>query len=425
MTGAAANATSTPGTARIVLLVFVPFVAGYFISYVYRTINALIAPGLTADLDLDPGALGLMTSVYFLTFAAFQLPLGVLVDRFGPRRVQSVLLLVAASGAVLFAFGRDLVTVTAARALIGLGVSGALMAGLKALAMWLPKERLAVANGAFIMLGTAGAVAATFPAEALLRLLGWRELFLVLGGATLALAAVLFVAVPDVGHARKVAHAEARRDIGLRQIYADPDFWRIAPLSASCIATAWAIQGLWAAPWFSDVLRLERAGVVSHLFAMACALSVGALVLGVTADRLRRRGFENVRILGGAAILFICVQAAILLRVPLPSLLLWCMFAIFGSMTVLSFTIVADIFPTESIGRANCALNLLHVGSAFALQYAIGAVVALWPATDGHYPEDAYGAAFGLALALQGTALAWYLRPTRRASLKSPHARRS
>ena len=107
----------------IVLRVFLPFAAGYFLSYLYRTINAVLAPQLASSLHLDAADLGLLTSVYFLTFAAFQLPLGVLLDRFSPHRVESVLLLFAAAGAALFALSDGLHDLVLGRALIGLGVS--------------------------------------------------------------------------------------------------------------------------------------------------------------------------------------------------------------------------------------------------------------------------------------------------------------
>ena len=133
--------------------VLLPFACGYFLSYVYRTVNAVIAPDLVASLGLSASDLGLLTSVYFLTFALFQLPLGILLDRFGPRRVEAVLLLFAALGALLFGLsaGRD--SLIAGRGLIGLGVSACLMAGFKAFVMWFPASRLPVVNGALMAAG--------------------------------------------------------------------------------------------------------------------------------------------------------------------------------------------------------------------------------------------------------------------------------
>jgi MFS family permease len=128
------------------------------------------------DLGLDATRLGLLSSVYFLTFAAVQLPLGAALDRFGPRRVQGILLMFAAVGAVTFARASGLTGLLIGRALIGLGVAGALMAGLKAIVEWFPQQRLALVNGAFIALGAAGAVTATAPVEWMLGWLDWRRL---------------------------------------------------------------------------------------------------------------------------------------------------------------------------------------------------------------------------------------------------------
>ena len=115
----------------LVLTVLLPFGIGYYMSYLFRTVNAIISPQLVADVGLTPADLGLMTSAYFFTFAVVQLPLGIILDRYGPRRVQAALLIVAALGACLFAFGTDVIALVIGRGLIGIGVSGALMAALR------------------------------------------------------------------------------------------------------------------------------------------------------------------------------------------------------------------------------------------------------------------------------------------------------
>ena len=182
---------------RLIAFVFLPFAAGYYLSYLFRSINALISAQLTSDLALGPADLGLLTSVYFLTFAAAQIPIGMLLDRYGPRRIQSVLLLVAAAGAALFSIADGFVPLVVARAMIGLGVAAALMAGLKAIVLWFPRERVALVNSYMIMLGALGAVTATAPAERLLEWTGWRGLFELLAAATAACAVVIYFVVPE------------------------------------------------------------------------------------------------------------------------------------------------------------------------------------------------------------------------------------
>src|SRR4249920_1037861 len=166
-------------------LLLVPLAAAYFASYFFRTINALISTELSQDLHLEARHLGLLTSVYFLTFAFVQIPAGFLLDRFGPRRIQTVLLLIAAGGACLFATAKNFELLVVGGALIGLGVAASLIAGLKAIALWFPRERLALFNGCFITIGTFGVVAATAPSELLLHFVGWRTLFALMGGLCL------------------------------------------------------------------------------------------------------------------------------------------------------------------------------------------------------------------------------------------------
>jgi MFS family permease len=399
------------------LLVFVPFAVGYYLSYLFRTINALISARLTQELGLDASSLGLMTSVYFLTFAAVQLPLGVLLDRYGARRVQGGLLLIAGAGALLFAAADNLATLVVARALIGFGVAGALIGGLKAIAFVFPKERLALINGCYIMLGALGAVTATVPAEWLQEQIGWRGLFELLAIVTAAAAVLIFKIVPDpapVATAARPQHA-----IGLKTIYADARFWRLAPLSMLCISTAWAMQGLWAAPWLADVEELPRPQIVRHLFVMAVALSAGALLLGIVADRLRKRGIGPDTVLGVTACGFVAAELTLILGAPhsAASYVAWSVIAGVGAATVLSYSILGDYFPKEIAGQANAALNLLHIGGAFVLQEAIGVIINQWGSHGGHYPPLAYKTALALFVLLQIGGIAWFLP-----SLRTPRA---
>jgi MFS family permease len=390
----------------LILRVFLPFVFGYYIAYLFRTINAVMAAPLATELGLGADDLGLLTSVYFLTFAAAQIPIGILLDRYGPRRVQSVLLAIAAIGSMLFAVSDHFLMLLVGRALIGLGVASAMTAGLKALVLWFPGNRVPLLNGLMVMLGALGAVTATLPADLLLDWVGWRELFGLFAALTAASAVTIYLIVPEAAPVPSGAVSA-----GLRKVYADPRFWRVAPLSASCIGTAWALQGLWAAQWLKDVEGLDRAGVVFHLFAMAVALSLGAILLGVAADRLRRRGVGPEVLLGLVAAVFIATQFALILRLPLPSYLQWAVVAAVGAATVLSFAILAEYFPKQLAGRANGALNLFHIATAFAVQYTTGVVLQHWTPEAGHYPEIAYQTAFALNLALQIVAWIWFALP--------------
>ncbi|HWX26703.1 MAG TPA: MFS transporter [Steroidobacteraceae bacterium] len=401
---------SQPSKWRLIFSVFLPFAAGYYLAYLFRTINGAISPALTSDFGLDAAETGLLASIYFLVFGLTQIPIGVLLDRLGPRRVQGVLLVIAAGGATLFGNASSFPELLVARAMIGLGVAGSLMAGLKSIVTWFPRERVALANGWMIMLGSLGAVTATAPTDWLVNHFGWRCLFEVLTIGTFAVSGLIYMVVPEREADSEIA-TPARKPLTLRSIYSDPRFLRIAPLSAACIGSSWALQSLWAAAWLTDVEGYDHQGRAAHMFLMAVGLSLGALLLGAMADRLRKQNITTEVLLGGMGALFVVAELALVLRVPLPSLLPWSIVSIAGAATVLSFAVIADYFPREFAARANGALNLLHFGWAFAVQYGIGLVVGQWPSQDGHYPVAAYQTAFGLSLALQTATLVWFAMP--------------
>ena len=163
----------------------------------------------------------------------------------------------------------------------------------------------------------------------------------------------------------------------LMSIYADRRFWHLAPLSATVIGSAWALQGLWAAPWLTNVEGFNRTETVNGLLFMACALSAGAIVLGFAADRLRVFGVTQAGVLGFAAALSLAAQLALVMRWPVPPILPWLMIAALGAGTVLSYAILADRFPKSVSGRANGALNMLHVAMAFSVQAGLGFIIEL------------------------------------------------
>ena len=403
---------ATPLPPALLLRIFLPFAAGYFLSYVYRTINAVLSPHLAAELGLNASDLGLLTSVYFLTFAAFQLPLGLLLDRFGPRRVEATLLLFAAAGAGLFAISRDSLGLVVGRGLIGLGVSACLMASFKAFVLWFPAARLPVVNGWIMAAGGLGALVATAPVEAALRLTGWRGVFAGLMLLSIAGAVALWLAVPERSHAAPVGSGREQWR-GVATIFRSPLFWRIAPCSVVSQAAFMAIQGLWAGPWLRDVAGLDRTAAAGYLFWIAAAMVAGFLGMGQLTYRLARRGFAPLKVAAGGMALFMLTQLALLLKLgPLGPL--WVLFGFLGTAGTLNYAILTQAFPPALAGRVNTALNLLVFVAAFAGQWGMGAIINQWPALNGGYAEPGYQWAFGLALALQGLTWAWLLPGARR-----------
>ena len=387
------------------LRLFLPFAAGYFLSYLYRTANAVIGPVLARDLALADNALGLLTSTYFLAFGAAQLPLGMLLDRFGPRRVEAALLLIAAAGAAVFAMSGSLGGLAIGRALIGLGVSACLMASFKAFSQWFPPERQASLTGWIMASGGLGALAAAKPLEMALAITGWREILLALAAATLAVAAALLWFVPDKPVAEKGANL-AEQFSGVRQIYFSRHFWRYGPLAFWLTGGFMAVQGLWATRWMNVIEHMGSTAIAARLSWISGAMLAGFLFMGFFTTGLVRRGIrlESVYL---AAMLAAIVGLASLTSFPTTGgNLLWPLLGACFSLSNIAYSLVAQAFPPALSGRVNTALNLLVFAGAFGLQWGLGILVdllqsAFWTA------EAAYRAAFLALLAGQATAFAW------------------
>ncbi len=403
---------TSPTMAFVAGRVLLPFACGYFMSYLFRSVNAVIAPNLQRDLGIGAGDLGTLTAAYFIAFAAFQLPLGILLDRFGPRRVQACLLLLAALGAAVFAIGSNLGHLVIGRALIGFGVAGGLMAAMKAIALWLPKERWALANGVFMTAGGLGALAATLPVELAMEHAHWTVLFWGLAGLTVAASAMIFLMVPErPGEAKQASSlASQLRECGT--LLKDVRFWRIAPVSIIGMGSGMSIQGLWAGPYLRDVGGVDRADTAQLLFVLAAALTAGFTLTGIAADRLQKRGIPLSRTMTWGVVFYAVVLAAMASALAPTSPLLWIAFGILGNTTVLAYPILSSQFALEQAGRVNTLLNGVVFAFAFIAQAGMGWLIDLWPRTaNGNYPAEAYQWTFGLVLALLLLTLGWFLLP--------------
>ena len=379
-------------------------------SYFFRSVNAVIAPDLTAEMALSATDLGLLTSAYFLAFAVFQVPLGILLDRFGPPRVQAALLATAALGAFIFAWGDSKTALFVGRAMIGLGVSGGLMSSFKAIVLWFPKDRLPLVNGLFMSFGGLGALSATAPVELALGFTDWRGVYAGIGVATVCVAAIILLISPDKPEARSSVSL-GEQIAGLKSIYQDRLFWRVAPLTFTAASAGLAIQSLWIGPWLSHVEMLNRQDIATQLFLVALAMTVGFSAMGITADLTYKKwDIRPQTVMVAGNILFVVVQIGIILNVVNINQTLWILFGFLSNFSAIAFAVLSQHFPTDKSAVSNTALNLFVFGMAFLGQYGIGAIIDLFPPTTTGTPQPlAYQTAFAVVAFCQLIAIAWYV----------------
>lgn len=378
--------------------IFLPFALGYYLSYLLRTVNAVISPALTEELGLSAAHLGLLTSAYFLAFGLAQIPVGMALDRFGPRRVEAALLLVTALGAVLFALGDSLPALGFARALIGLGVSACLMAALKGFALWYPPERQSSMTGFIMAAGALGALTASAPLEAALPFIGWRGAFWLVAALALIASVQIYRSLPDA------LASGPRGSIGgalrvVAGIYVAPAFLRYAASAAFFVGGFMALQSLWAVPWLMHVNNFDLAGAARMLVVLNLGSLVGQLSIGLLGVGLARRGIRALALLRWGYVCLLLAQLGILWSLA-PPILLWFVYGLFSAVNSQTYLAASRAFPPVLFGRVSTAINLMAFAGAFFVQWGLGVALDLLQA-QGYAMASALWLSFAGLIALQ------------------------
>lgn len=394
--------------------VFFLFAAGYFVSYVFRGVNLGFAPLITHDLGLSAADLGLLTSLYFIGFAVAQIPVGVLLDHFGPRRVTAGMLIFAAAGIWVFGASRGLAGLMIGRLLIGIGVSVCLSAAFKASAQHFPLARLPLVNGFTMAVGGLGGVVVGSPLASLLHVATWRQVCVGLGVFTLAVAAAIVLFAPR----KAETDAHHRADIvtqfkGTWGILKSGVFWKIASFSVVTQGVFYAMQSLWIRPYLLDVMNLAPAHAAALVSVLGFAMMFGCIGFGSLARGMERRGISVYAFCGAGMALFVATQALMVLRVPVPPSVLLAAYGIFGGTGILSYAVAAEYFPPHMIGRAHTTLTLVIFLLIFGFQVGVGAMLSLWPSEGGRYPAAAHLTVWIALIALQTASAVWYFLPGR------------
>jgi len=403
------------------LRVFLLFSAGYFVSYVFRGVNLGFAPFITHDLGLSAADLGVLTSLYFLGFAGAQIPAGVLLDHFGPRRVTAVTLLFAAAGIWVFGAAHSLGMMMAGRLLIGVGVSVCLGAAFKALAQHFASARLPLMNGLVMAIGGFGGVMVGSPLTWVLTFSSWRSVCVGLGLMTVAVALAQWMLVPETNETRHQASIGAQFQ-GTLHILRSATFWKIASFSVVTQGVFYAMQSLWVGAWLRDVQGFEPKEAAALVSILGFAMMAGCVGFGAAARSLERRGVSLYAFCGIGMTLYVLTQVLIVFNAPLPASLLWAAYGIFGGTGILTYAVMARSFPAQMTGRVNTTLTLIIFLLIFGFQIGVGAVLSHWPASGGHYPAAAHLAAWGILIAFQVLSAVWYVIPGRKPVHAAAHA---
>ncbi|WP_198378101.1 MFS transporter [Neoroseomonas rubea] len=385
------------------------------LSQFHRASLGVVAPELSADLALSPAVLGAANGMFFAALLVAQVPVGIALDRAGPRRTVAALTGLAVLGAAAQAFATDGAMLLAARFLLGLGCGASFMAAVVLCARWHKGSEMTLALSRVFALSQMGILVAGAPLAAVAGLVGWRG---ALGASALLTAACLVLWWRWVRDDPPDRPAPPRKPETLREALAGqvsiwrlPGLPRVLSMHLVAYAAAATVIGLWAGPYLADVHGLDAAGRGWALAAMGVAMPAGLLGIGPL-ERATGRRRAIVTAGAGLAALMLALLA-LLPGLPLAvALLLLVLLVLFSAYPVLVVAEGRALFPDHLVGRGATTVNMAQVLGSALLPLMVGAVVGLFPEVGGLRPEAAYRAGFGvLSLALLLGLAGWLLLP--------------
>lgn len=383
----------------------------YMISQFLRNSVGVIAPNLAAEIGLSASEIGLLASSFFITFAAAQLPLGVALDRFGPRRCMLVCAAIVIVASGVFASATTPFGLIAGRALLGLGSSCYLMAPLVLYARRYPPERFSMLAGIQLGVGSVGALIATAPLAYSAAAIGWRMTFALVGAIMLVGAILIMLVVRDDPADKAHAHAESFGEsvAGILEAIRAPSVWRLFLLHLVAYSSFATIIGLWGGPYLTHVYGYDLRGR-GDILLLAAVAQVLAMMAWGHADRLLRS--YKIPVSGGSlATAFALALAAVVGTFSTWQLIAW--FAALGALCAYTPVLIAhgkSLFEPRLVGRGITILNMGTMGGAFLTQALTGFVMDLFTAEGGVYPLAAYRTVFGFQAVILVLACATYLR---------------
>ena len=384
---------------RQAITVFFVFAFGYFLSCLLRAITATLSPVLTLEFELMAADLGLLAGGYFLGFAAMQIPLGYLLDKFGPKKIVSSFLLIAFIGTVSFALAQNFSGLLVSRILIGVGVSACLMAPLTGYRIWFAENQQQRANSWMLMIASLGFLSSTLPIQLLLPAFGWRWIFGGIAALILISIFLMLAFIPKWDHQKNESLDNQTSKGSLADVWKNKFFISVIPMGLFNYGGLMAIQTLWAGPWMVRVAGYTPIESATGLFWINITMLISFFLWGYFLPKITNLGFSALKILKlGLPVSFLIMLMIIILGSKAGAfyITLFILSSIFLSVTQPA---VGLSFASHLAGKALTSFNLLIFLGTFIMQWVMGLVIDLVK-TFGYTEIIGFKAAFSFFLFL-------------------------
>jgi MFS family permease len=360
------------------VLIFCVFAFGFFISNLLRSITATLTPVLTSEFDLSAGNLGLLAGGYFLGFSLMQIPAGLLLDKYGPKKVVAYLLLIALVSTISFAFAKSFTGLLISRFFIGVGVAACLMGPLTGYRVWFEDKYQQRANSWMLMVASFGFVISTLPVQILLPIIGWRSIFLIISILILLSIILILVFAPSWNNNVQNQNIQSAESTGrLSDVWKNKFFISLIPLAFLNYGGVQAIQTLWAGPWMLNVAGYSPLESATGLFWINIIMLFAFMFWGYILPKFSSLGIDSMKIVKiGLPISYIVLFCIIIMGQKAGAM----MFTLYIlSSIVLSLTqpALALSFPHNLAGKSLTSLNVFIHSGTFFVQWGIGLLIDL------------------------------------------------
>lgn len=383
------------------LLIFSILSALFLLSQFYRVSNAVIAPNLIQDLNLDAETLGILGGAFFYSFALLQIPMGPMLDRIGLRIIMAFSSWIGALGAFLFAFGISFQTVLLGRILIGAGMASILMGSFKTFTLRYPPEHFATLVGIISSVGTLGNILAASPLAYLTSTIGWRRTFLIAGGVTILLGFLILWILKGEKIKEKMAPppSENKPEIGIFQsiriILGSLAFWQFGAVAFFRYGIFVSLQGLWLGPYLIYIKGFSPIQAGNILIMLAIGVTLGGPIGGHLSDRIfrSRKGVTLTGLVLYSISLFPLI-GILEINHPFWFGIIFFLIGFFCGFGMLIYAHAKDLFPTTISGTVMTYVNFFTMAGAAVFMPVLGKIIESFPRIGNSYPAEAYHLSF-------------------------------
>lgn len=372
----------------------------FFYAWVLRVAPSVMIEELMRDFSVGAAAVGNLSAVYFYGYAGMQVPVGMMIDRFGPRRLISVSAAICALGCVLFATATAFWAVAAGRFLIGASAAFSLVGAMAVAGQWFAPRRFALLSGLAMMMGMAGGVFGQAPLRVLVEATDWRHAILLTAAGGLAIALAAWATVRD---RHRGAGGFGQVLSGLGRVVSNRQTWLLAIAGLGTTGPLLGFAGLWGVPYFVTTHGLDHASAATITSMLFIGWGVGAPLFGWLSDRI---GLRRPPFIAGLVLCIVTIAALVYVPgLPVAALVVLCFLCGFGgSSQILGFATVREHNAAALSGTAIGLVNGMVTGAGALYQPLLGWLLDLaWTgemvAGARIYDASAYRLAFAVLVA--------------------------